>query len=287
MFWIMIAVFKVTVWWIVDKCGDAVAKKPKDCDVTDQQVRNIIIREITAVKRSLNGSLKKDLAESIQFFKEGIEFLYDAIEQTRPRNEYGADTEQAACAEVMSLVERTRRNLELTESGTRQLKNAKDRFRSAREKATIAFSIELLSITDRILAMQYRVMATVLESIDHPEDAVLPCKLCLKELNGLPAVPQCDGNSIRNNTNPKNAVAPCKVCIEELNSLPVVQRSFKEQLRTGFTAVKSLFNKKNDGKLFPMSVLSTASPMMSHKQYTLKNHLQMNHLQKNYYHHCP
>ena len=180
MFWIMIAVFKVTVWWIVDKCGDAVAKKPKDCDVTDQQVRNIIIREITAVKRSLNGSLKKD-----------FEFLYDAIEQTRPRNEYGADTEQAACAEVMSLVERTRRNLELTESGTRQLKNAKDRFRSAREKATIAFSIELLSITDRILAMQYRVMATVLETIDHPEDAVLPCKLCLKELNGLPAVPQC------------------------------------------------------------------------------------------------
>ena len=58
--------------------------------------------------------------------------------------------------------------------------------------------------------MQYRVMATALETIDHPADAV----------------------------------APCKVCIEKLNGLPVVQQSLQQQLKTGIRAVKSLFNKE-------------------------------------------
>ena len=124
------------------------------------------------------------------------------------------DTAQVACAETVSLTEGMK-DLELTESATRQLTNAKKRFERARDMATIAFSNEALSTTDRILAMQYRVMATVLETIDHPADAV----------------------------------APCKVCIEELNGLPVVQRSFQEQLRTGIMAVKSLFNKEERRKV--------------------------------------
>ena len=92
--------------------------------------------------------------------------LYEAFEETRSKNEYGVDTAQAACAETVSLTEGMK-DLELTESVTRQLTNAKKRFERAREMATIAFSNEALSTTDRILAMQYRVMATVLETIDH------------------------------------------------------------------------------------------------------------------------
>ena len=116
--------------------------------------------------------------------------------------------------EAVSLAEGMK-HLELTESATRKLSKAKKRFKRARERATDAFSNEALSPNDRILAMQYRVMATVLETIDHPADAV----------------------------------APCKVCIEELNGLPVVQRSFQEQLRTGIMAVKSLFNKEERRKV--------------------------------------
>ena len=140
--------------------------------------------------------------------------LYEVFEEKRSRREYGADTAQAACAEAVSLAEGMK-HLELTESATRQLSHAKKRFERARERATDAFSNEALSPNDRILAMQYRVMATVLETIDHPADAV----------------------------------APCKVCIEELNGLPVVQRSFQEQLRTGIMAVKSLFNKEERRKV--------------------------------------
>ena len=211
---IITAVFKATIGWLVDKGRDEAAKKLKDGDVTDQQFRGIIMREIDDMKSKLDGLSRKDLLASIGFFREGIELLYDVFEEQRSRSEYGADTAQAASAEAVSLTEGMK-DLELTESATRQLTNAKKRFERARERATDAFSNEALSPNDRILAMQYRVMATVLETIDHPVDAV----------------------------------APCKVCIEELNGLPVVQRSFEEQLRTGITAVKSLFNKEERRKV--------------------------------------
>ena len=211
---IITAVFKATIGWLVDKGRDEAAKKLKDGDVTDQQFRGIIMREIDDMKSKLDGLSRKDLLASIGFFREGIELLYEVFEEKRSRSEYGADTAQAACAEAVSLAEGMK-HLELTESATRKLSNAKKRFERARERATDAFSNEALSPNDRILAMQYRVMATVLETIDHPADAV----------------------------------APCKVCIEELNGLPVVQRSLQEQLRTGIMAVKSLFNKEERRKV--------------------------------------
>ena len=211
---IITVVFKATVGWLVDKGRDEAAKKLKDGDVTDQQFRGIIMREIDDMKSKLDGLSRKDLLASIGFFREGIELLYEVFEEKRSRSEYGADTAQAPCAEAVSLTEGMK-HLELTKSATRKLSHAKKRFGSARERATDAFSNEALSPNDRILAMQYRVMATVLETIDHPADAV----------------------------------APCKVCIEELNGLPVVQQSLREQLKTGFRAVKSLFNKEERRKV--------------------------------------
>ena len=211
---IITAVFKATMGWLVDKCRDEAAKKLKDGDITDQQFRGIIIREIDDLRSKLDGLSRKDLLASISFFREGVELLYEVFEDTRSRSKYGADAAQAACAETVSLTEGMK-HLELTKSATRKLADAKKRFESARERATDAFSNEALSPNDRILSMQYRVMATVLEKIDHPEDVL----------------------------------APCKVCIEELNSLPVVQQSLREQLKTGFRAVKSLFNKEERRKV--------------------------------------
>ena len=211
---IITAVFKATIGWLVDKCRDEAAKKLKDGDITDQQLRGIIMREIDDVRSKLDGLSRKDLLASISFCREGVELLYEIFEDTRSRCKYGTDAAQAACAETVSLTEGVE-YLELTKSATRKLADAKKRFESARERATEAFFNEALSPKDRILSMQYRVMATVLEKIDHPEDVL----------------------------------APCKVCIEELNSLPVVQQSLREQLKTGFMAVKGLFNKEERRKV--------------------------------------
>ena len=208
---IVLAVFRVTIGLLVDKGRDEAAKTLKDGDVTDQKFRGLIIREIDDIKSKLDGLSRKDLGASISFFEEGIHLLYEVFGEARPRSEHGAATIQAACDEAVSLATGMRR-LELTglnEAAARKLCNSKDRFKQARIEATRAFKNEALEMSDRILAMQYRVMATILETVDNPEDAI----------------------------------APCTVCLKELNSLSAVQNSFNVQLKKGIQAVKGLFSK--------------------------------------------
>ena len=216
---IITGVFRSTIGLLVNKGRDKVAERLKDGDVTDKQFRSLIVREIDDIKSKLDGLSKKDLLASISFFKEGIELLYEAFNVIRSRSEYGADSVQAACAVALSLTDHEgMRNLELAdldESAGTNLANAKKRFKRARERATDAYSNEGLTTSDRIVAMQYRVMASILETID----------------------------------NPAYAIAPCKVCIEELNGLPMVQKTFGVQLKTGIKAVSGLFNKEERRKI--------------------------------------
>ena len=76
----------------------------------------------------------------------------------------------------------------LNDSAKRELADAKKRFDEARVNATEAFNNVALSTCDRIVAMQYRVMCTILEKIDNPKEAIPACKLCLEELHSMPAV---------------------------------------------------------------------------------------------------
>ena len=86
------------------------------------------------------------------------------------------------------------RKLELTklaESAERQLDYANDRFKDARRKATEAYDNEALELSHRVLAMQYRVMAAILETVDNLEDALAACRVCIEELHSLLAVKEC------------------------------------------------------------------------------------------------
>ena len=188
---IALAVFNATIGLLVDKGRDKAAEKLKDGDVTDQKFRGLIVREISEIKSRLNGLSKKDLLASISFFEEGIGFLYKVFEEARITSEHGVATTHAACDEAFQSLAKRIKRLELTdldEAAKRSLSNAKERFKDSRRKATEAFSNEALETSDRLLAMQYRVMATILETADHPEDAIEPCRVCLKDLNSLSAV---------------------------------------------------------------------------------------------------
>ena len=209
---IVTTLFEATIGLLVNKGRDKAAEILKDGDVTDQKFRSLIVREIDDIKSKLDALSKKDLEASISFFEEGIALLYEVFDIVKSRNECGAATAQAACDEAFSLVEGITR-LELTgldESATRKLSTAKKRFEDARREATRAFKNEGLKTSDRILAMKYRVMATILETVDNPADAV----------------------------------APCGVCVKELNSLSAVQNSFDVQLKTGIQKVRGLFGKE-------------------------------------------
>ena len=208
---IVTTLFEATIGLLLNKGRDKAAEILKDGDVTDQKFRSLIVREIDDIRSKLDALSRKDLEASISFFEEGIALLYEVFDIVKSRNECGAATAQAACDEAFSLVEGIRR-LELTgldESATRKLSIAKKRFEDARREATRAFKNEGLKTSDRILAMKYRVMATILETVDNPADAV----------------------------------APCGVCVKELNSLSAVQNSFDVQLKTGIQ-VRGLFGKE-------------------------------------------
>ena len=181
----------------------------KDGDVTDQKLFSLIVMEIDEIRSKLDALSWKDLRASVSFFEEGIALLYEVFNIANARSVCGAVTAQAACNEAFPLIEGIRR-LEITgldESATRKLSTAKKRFKDARRKATEAFQNEGFETSDRILAMKYRVMATILETVDNPADAL----------------------------------APCRVCIKELNSLPAVQNNFDVQLKTGIQAVRRWF----------------------------------------------
>ena len=215
---IVTAVFKATIGLLVNKGRDKAAEKLKDGDITDQRFRGLIVREIDDIKSKLDGLSRKDLVASIMFLEEGIGLLYKVFEEARITSEHGAATTQTAvCGEAFSLAKRMKK-LELTdldEEARRALSSAKERFKDSRRKATEAFGNEALETSDRILAMQYRVMATILETVDNPEDAIEPCRVCLKDLNSLSAV----------------------------------QNSFKVQLKKGIQVLKGLVGKDERRKI--------------------------------------
>ena len=188
---IVTTVFKATIGLLVNKARDKAAERLKEGDVTEQKFRSVIVREIDDIKSKLDGLSRTNLLASVSFFEEGIELLYEVFDKAKSRSEGGELPVQAARAEAFALAEEMR-NMELTsglnDSATRALANAKERFKDARREATRAFKNESLTTSDRILAMEYRVMATILETIDNPADAIAPCRVCMKEINSLSAV---------------------------------------------------------------------------------------------------
>ena len=86
---------------------------------------------------------------------------------------------------------------------------AKERFKIAREKATEASNNEALSTFDRITAIRYRVMATMLESAAEIMATARDLS-CVSVESAL-----------------ENALPECEQCLKKLHSLPAVHNSFK------------------------------------------------------------
>ena len=188
------AVFKATIGLLVNKGRDKLAEKLNEGDVTDQKFRGLIVREIDEIKSKLDGLARRDLLASISLFKEGIELLYDVFQSARSSSEHLPIAAAAtACVEQFDIAKEMRK-LDLSaldEPSTRKLTKAKKRFEEARLGATNAFSNETLELPDRLLAMQYRVMATILETVDNPEDSLPACKVCIEDLQDVSGVKEC------------------------------------------------------------------------------------------------
>lgn len=209
MSFIATAVFKATIGLLINKARDTVAEKLKEGDVTDEKLRSLIVREVDKINSKLDGLARKDLLSSISAFKEGIAILFDVFDEANKRVRENATGPAAAAAAIavesaevclqlsasaqaraVSLANKLTNLplIDLNESTKELLSDAKERFKEARSKARDAFSNEALDTSDRIQAMMIRVMATILEKVDNPVNAITSCRVCLEELHTLPAV---------------------------------------------------------------------------------------------------
>ena len=181
---IVTTVFKATIGLLLRKGRATAAEKLKEGDVVDQKFRRLILREIDDVKSKLDGLARKDLLSSFSSFAEGIQYLYEVFGRSKTIIEFeDVSTDQREIRTLtrrMNFIDET--DLQ-DESVRKTLEIAKKRFEYAREKARDAFANEALDLRDRILAMQYRVMATILQNCESPLDALPACRVCFLRIS--------------------------------------------------------------------------------------------------------
>ncbi len=197
---VVIGVVKLTFGFLANKIRSGIAERLKDGDVTDEECRRLIIRELDDIKSKLDGLARKDLLSSLCFLQEGINGLYQSLLQFDSDSNTTELTEQAALVETASSrdtgLESTINEAIVLINAITSLKiRSNDRFKSAiksfelaRQEATKAFCNEALSIEDRIQASQIRMIARILEKLDDPDASVSDCLQYLKQLHDIGAI---------------------------------------------------------------------------------------------------
>ena len=236
---IILAVFKATIGLIVDKGRDVAAERMKEGDVADQKFRSLIVRDLKEIHNKLDALSQKDLKAAVDFFETGLGCLYRAFDTMHSANVSLGASKVSERNEEDDLKEITLpsdadpektivladgiRNMQLTEldeTTKSLLSDAQENFRLAVEYTTHACNNEALSTFDRITAIRYRVMASMLKSAAETVRTAGDLKSTWQK-----ALPQCEQ------------------CLKKLNSLPAVQNSFKVELSKGLLNIRGPFGK--------------------------------------------
>ena len=237
---IVTSVFNATIGWLVNKGRDVTAERLKEGDVTDQKIRDLIVREVEDIKSKLDGLSRKDLLAAVDSFQTGIRYLFEAFD-VKPSSQASVgitdenlsehDLEEAmktvSVAAEMGKLEK----MDFNETMKNFFFQAKKRFEMARNEATKAFNNEALKIFDRITAIRYRVMATVLESV----------------VETVGTAGDMSPSSLKTALN--NALPECEECLHKLHSLPAVQDNFKVELGEGVLNVRGRYGKEERRKI--------------------------------------
>ena len=231
---IVTSVFNATIGWLVNKGRDVTAERLKEGDVADQKIRDLIVREVEDIKLKLDGLSRKDLLTAVDSFKTGIRYFFEAFD-VKPSSQANVgitdgnlsehDLEEAMKAVSVAAEIRKLEEMDFNETVKNNFFQAKKRFEMAREKATEASNNEALKIFDRITAIRYRVMATVLESV----------------VETVGTTGDMSPSSLKIAL--KNALPECEECLQKLHSLPAVQDNFKVELDKAVLNVRGRYGK--------------------------------------------
>ena len=197
---VVTGVVKLTFGFLANKIRSGIAERLKDSDVTDEECRRLIVRELDDIKSKLDGLARKDLLSSLCFLQEGVNRLYQSIFQVDSNENTAESPEQATLVEAASftntgpdspineVIALINAITSLRIRSKERFKSAIESFKLAREKATEAFCNEALSIEDRIQASQIRMMTRILENLEDPEAAASDCLQYLKQLHDIGAI---------------------------------------------------------------------------------------------------
>ena len=237
---IITSVFNATIGWLVNKGRDVTAERLKEGDVADQNIRDLIVREVEAIKSKLDGLSRKDLLAAVDSFKTGIRYFFEAFD-VKPSSQanVGITDENLSEHDLEEAMKRVSvaaeigkfEKMDFNETMKNNFFQAKKRFEMAREKATEASNNEALKIFERITAIRYRVMATVLESV----------------VETVGAAGDMSPSSLKTALN--NALPECEECLHKLHSLPAVQDNFKVELGEGVLNVRGRYGKDERRKI--------------------------------------
>ena len=198
---IVATILNSTVGLLWNKARDMAAYKLKDGDITDEKIREIVVRELSDIKSKLDGLSRRDLLSSYGFLKEGVNLLYASLEKSKDhRQDAVLNGIQPNCDETSRMQNDVKSGIlndtlelsyvieKLKSLSGKEFDSAKKRFEEARKTATHAFWNEALSIKDRIFAAKLRVCSEILECLDCPETAITGCATFLHDLHSLPAI---------------------------------------------------------------------------------------------------
>ena len=237
---IVTSLFNATIGWLVNKGRDVTAERLKEGDVADQKIRDLIVREVEDIKLKLDGLSRKDLLAAVDSFKTGIRYFFEAFD-VKPSSQANVgvtdenlsehDLEEAMKAVSVAAEMRKLEEIDFNKTVKNNFFQAKKRFEMAREKATEASNNEALKIFDRITAIRYRVMATVLESV----------------VETVGTTGDMSPSSLKIAL--KNALPECEECLQKLQTLPAVQDNFKVELDKAVLNVRGRYGKDDRRKI--------------------------------------
>ena len=234
-------VFNSSIGWLVNKGREVTAEKLKQGDVTDQKIRDLIVREVEDIKSKLDGLSRQDLLAAVDSFETGIRYLFKALD-VKPIGQVSDATAEtkvkiaaenidelslanAVKAKVSAAAEMREKseNIDFDETTKITFSHAEKRFQMAREMATKAFNNEALKFFDRITAIRYRIIATMLESV----------------VERAGTIGDLSSSSVKIAL--ENALPECYQCLQILHSAPVVQSCFKVKMEKGILNFRGLF----------------------------------------------
>ena len=192
---IVTGILSSTIGLLWDKVRDSTALKLKDGDVTDAEIRKIVVRELNDIKSRIDGLSRATLLASHDFLQEGVNLLNISLDRSNlgktsrethdEQDKASSDIQSGVLNEALQLSHAMKK---LKINSDRELEAAKKRFEEARKTATTAFRNEAFSIEDRIFAAKLRIVSEILEHLDSPETAITGCLSFLKKLHALPAI---------------------------------------------------------------------------------------------------